>query len=151
MVWLLATFRSLENSYTSRVMSKVLRLCVESNLASATVALLALVLYVAMPGQAYFLAPTMVLGKIYSNTLLVSLNNRVALRDAASTATSSVFVHRHSVSVHQPPTDSHATNRTVVLQCNSLGEVQTPYEKYSLNSAERGVALELSTMDSHNW
>ncbi|KAI0043609.1 hypothetical protein FA95DRAFT_1563148, partial [Auriscalpium vulgare] len=55
MVSLLATFRIVEDSYTRRMVSRIMRLCVETNVASATVALLALILFVASPY--YYLAP----------------------------------------------------------------------------------------------
>ncbi|KAH9035933.1 hypothetical protein EDB85DRAFT_822472 [Lactarius pseudohatsudake] len=48
------------------------------------VAIVSLILYVAFPNEIYYTCPTGVIGKLYSNSLLVTLNNRIYFRDHPS-------------------------------------------------------------------
>jgi len=57
------------------------RLTIETNTLTAGVAIASFVLYVAFPDDIYYTFTAGIIGKLYSNTLLVSLNNRVYFRD----------------------------------------------------------------------
>ncbi|KAJ6563303.1 hypothetical protein DFH09DRAFT_1082361 [Mycena vulgaris] len=70
-----AVFRS-----TRDALKDVVRLIIETNTFSTTIAVLGLVLFVAVPNTTYFICPTMILPGIYANTLLVTLNNRAIVR-----------------------------------------------------------------------
>jgi len=50
----------------------------------ATVSVISLFLVAVYPWKNWYLCPTFLLGKLYSNTLLVSLNNRISIRDTYS-------------------------------------------------------------------
>ncbi|KAJ6505819.1 hypothetical protein C8R47DRAFT_1037769 [Mycena vitilis] len=63
---------------TRDIVRGVVRLIVETNTFSASVAIIGLALFAGMPGTDYFICPTMILPGIYANTLLVLLNNRAA-------------------------------------------------------------------------
>ncbi|KAJ7099044.1 hypothetical protein C8R43DRAFT_1048687 [Mycena crocata] len=63
---------------TRDIVRGIIRLIIETNSFSASVAIVGLVLFAALPGTDYFVCPTMVLPGIYANTLLVLLNNRAA-------------------------------------------------------------------------
>ncbi|KAJ7080568.1 hypothetical protein C8R43DRAFT_343482 [Mycena crocata] len=63
---------------TEDIVRGVIRLIIETNAFSASVAIIGLALFAGMPGSDYFVCPTMVLPGIYANTLLVLLNNRAA-------------------------------------------------------------------------
>ncbi|KAJ7787962.1 hypothetical protein B0H14DRAFT_2950954 [Mycena olivaceomarginata] len=63
---------------TQSIVRGVIRLIIETNTFSASVAIIGLALFAGMPGTDYFICPTMVLPGIYANTLLVLLNNRAA-------------------------------------------------------------------------
>ncbi|KAH9009749.1 hypothetical protein EDB83DRAFT_2322653 [Lactarius deliciosus] len=52
--------------------------------AAAGTLVLTLVLYVAFPNEVYYAYTSEIIGKLYSNTLLVSLNNRIYFRDRRS-------------------------------------------------------------------
>ncbi|KAF9452085.1 hypothetical protein P691DRAFT_630572, partial [Macrolepiota fuliginosa MF-IS2] len=71
-----------DNSYnrTVRVPSRIVRLLIESNIATATVAtvqlLITLIRPISPPKTSLFLCPGYVLGKIYSNSFITMLNNR---------------------------------------------------------------------------
>ncbi|KAJ6631128.1 hypothetical protein B0H10DRAFT_708496 [Mycena sp. CBHHK59/15] len=61
---------------TNDVVKRIVRLIVETNALSASIAILGLILFAGVPGTNYFVCPTMVLPGIYANTLLVTFNNR---------------------------------------------------------------------------
>ncbi|KAJ7058335.1 hypothetical protein C8F01DRAFT_289640 [Mycena amicta] len=61
---------------TKQMVRGVVRIVVETNAFSASVALLGLILFAGVPNTTYFICPTMILPGIYANTLLVVLNNR---------------------------------------------------------------------------
>ncbi|KAJ7743913.1 hypothetical protein DFH07DRAFT_835129 [Mycena maculata] len=61
---------------TRHLVRGVVRLVIETNTFSASVAIIGLVLFAGLPSADYFICPTMILPGIYANTLLVVLNNR---------------------------------------------------------------------------
>ncbi|KAJ6552985.1 hypothetical protein B0H19DRAFT_1236145 [Mycena capillaripes] len=63
---------------TRDIVRGVVRVIIETNTFSASVAIIGLALFSGMPGKDYFICPTMILPGIYANTLLVLLNNRAA-------------------------------------------------------------------------
>jgi len=84
MLWLLKQMRSIEGRYSSYVLPRVVRLTVETNILTASVAVISFALYVAFPNEIYYACPTGIIGKLYSNTLFVTLNNRIYFRDHSS-------------------------------------------------------------------
>ncbi|KAH9032050.1 hypothetical protein EDB85DRAFT_2238161 [Lactarius pseudohatsudake] len=73
--------RVASSNFSSFVLIRVVRLTIETNTLTASLAITILVLYAAFPGELYYMYLTKVIGKVYSNTLLVSLNNRIYFRD----------------------------------------------------------------------
>lgn len=71
--------------FKNSALVKVVRLTVESNLLTTSVGIVALLVIVIFPNENWYTCPTAILGKLYSNTLLVSLNNRISIRNSAST------------------------------------------------------------------
>ncbi|KAF8258419.1 hypothetical protein EI94DRAFT_1754720 [Lactarius quietus] len=69
------------SSFSKNAISKIVRLTVETNLLTTTVAITALVLAAVRPDMNWCHCPIAIMGKLYANALLVSLNNRVAIRD----------------------------------------------------------------------
>ncbi|KAH8995465.1 hypothetical protein EDB92DRAFT_208111 [Lactarius akahatsu] len=72
------------SDFSNFVLIRVVRLTVETNALTAAMAITALVLYAAFPNEVYYVYITVIIGKIYSNTLLASLNNRIYFRDRRS-------------------------------------------------------------------
>jgi len=70
--------------FTNFALLRLVRLTVETNALTTGVALSSFLLFVACPNQIYYTFPVGILGKVYSNTLLVSLNNRIYFRDHPS-------------------------------------------------------------------
>ncbi|KAH9064471.1 hypothetical protein EDB87DRAFT_1759384 [Lactarius vividus] len=76
--------RRASGNFSNFVLIRVVRLTIETNTLTATLAITSLVLYVAFPNELYYVYTVEIFGKVYSNTLLVSLNNRIYLRDHQS-------------------------------------------------------------------
>ncbi|KAF8955132.1 hypothetical protein BDZ97DRAFT_2081100 [Flammula alnicola] len=71
------------HQHGTRILGRLVRLIVETNTLTAAMALASLILYVTIPDGTVFIATTLILGKLYSNTLLVTFNNRIAMRKTA--------------------------------------------------------------------
>ncbi|KAH9984765.1 hypothetical protein BJV77DRAFT_163721 [Russula vinacea] len=82
---------------SNHVLVSVVRLTVETNLVTTSVSIVSLLMMVVFPENIYYLCPTYVLGKLYSNTLLVFLNNRISTRDM--NVTRGVVINRQIVAV----------------------------------------------------
>ncbi|KAH9067954.1 hypothetical protein EDB87DRAFT_69423 [Lactarius vividus] len=70
-----------EGRFTNFVLIRVVRLTIETNTLTASVAIASFVLFVAFPNEIYYTFTAGIIGKLYSNTLLVTLNNRIYFRD----------------------------------------------------------------------
>ncbi|TFK36246.1 hypothetical protein BDQ12DRAFT_725284 [Crucibulum laeve] len=74
--------RARNNSHvpkTNFILKRIITLTIETNSLSASVAIITLALFIKYPGNSLFLCPPYALGKLYSNTLLVIFNNRMAM------------------------------------------------------------------------
>ncbi|KAF9529585.1 hypothetical protein CPB83DRAFT_258564 [Crepidotus variabilis] len=69
-----------ETNRTRETVRKIVLLIAETNLTSTIVALSTLVLFLVLKGV-YFTFPSIILGKVYSNSLFLILNNRIYLTD----------------------------------------------------------------------
>ncbi|KAH8980253.1 hypothetical protein EDB86DRAFT_2835432 [Lactarius hatsudake] len=85
--------RKTSSKFCNFVSVRVIRLTMETNALTGTYLLephrpgalfMTLVLYVAFPNEVYYAYTSEIIGKLYSNTLLVSLNNRIYFRDRRS-------------------------------------------------------------------
>ncbi|KAH8979195.1 hypothetical protein EDB83DRAFT_2537372 [Lactarius deliciosus] len=76
--------RRAHGKFSNFVLIRVVRLTIETNALTASVAVASLVLYAAFPNHVYYAFTLDFIGKLYSNTFLVSLNNRIYLRDRLS-------------------------------------------------------------------
>ncbi|KAF8489812.1 hypothetical protein F5888DRAFT_1744712 [Russula emetica] len=81
MTILLRQATSVECQFSNYILLRVVRLTIETNTLTASVAIASFVLYVAFPDHIYYVFTAGIIGKLYSNTLLVSLNNRIYFRD----------------------------------------------------------------------
>jgi len=84
MLFFLIQRRNKDGFFSSHALVSIVRVTVESNLMTTTISLISMLMVVIFPQKGYYLCPTQVLGKLYSNTLLVSLNNRISLRDTSA-------------------------------------------------------------------
>lgn len=72
------------------IVTKIVALIVETNILTSSFAVTALAVFLSFPQRNYFLCPLYALGKLYSNSLFVMLNQRVVLNQATAN------VHLHS-------------------------------------------------------
>ncbi|KAJ7459611.1 hypothetical protein B0H11DRAFT_2242422 [Mycena galericulata] len=72
---------------THALVTKLIRLTIETGSLTALVALVTLVLFVALPGTVYFSTPANFMSILYANTLLAVLNARFQILGGRSTYT----------------------------------------------------------------
>jgi len=99
--------KSASRSQSESRIKKILNLIVETNLASASMAVITLILFTSIPNTNYFTCPSYVLAKIYSNSLLLILNNRHYGTIGGGTEEHSLFItsKSHNRSASDFPTD----------------------------------------------
>jgi len=81
MTYLLLSSRRQEHGFSSDMLTNIVRLTVETNTITAMMSIISLGVEYGTPATPYYYTPTAIMGKLYSNTLLVTLNNRLALRE----------------------------------------------------------------------
>jgi len=81
MTLLLRRTHASEDLFSRFVLVRIVRVTIETNILTASVAIASFVLYAAFPNDIYYTFTAGIMGKLYSNTLLVSLNNRIYFRD----------------------------------------------------------------------
>jgi len=81
MVFYLVKRRTREEYASSHVVVSIVKLLVETNIATTTVSFTTLLMVLLYPNKNWFFCSASMIGKVYSNTLLVSLNNRIAIRE----------------------------------------------------------------------
>ncbi|KAH9989100.1 hypothetical protein BJV74DRAFT_458845 [Russula compacta] len=73
MMWLLRQRENNEDQHSKHIVQRIMRLTIETNTVTASVALITFVLYVAYPNEIYYTCLTVIIGKLYSNTLFITL------------------------------------------------------------------------------
>ncbi|KAF9484538.1 hypothetical protein BDN70DRAFT_890831 [Pholiota conissans] len=68
--------RDSRHQHTHEIIVKLIQLTVETGTATATVAIVDLILFLAAPGKIYFVTPSFIAAKLYANTVVVIFNNR---------------------------------------------------------------------------
>ncbi|KAJ7145318.1 hypothetical protein C8R43DRAFT_1108565 [Mycena crocata] len=101
MTYLLLKASRQQHKQTNDIVKRIVRLTIETNALSTVVAIVSLILFYGTPNTTYFICPTMVLAKLYANTLLVTFNNRAFIHQTGGT-------NAHSGSVN----DSYSRNRS---------------------------------------
>jgi hypothetical protein len=93
---------------------RVIRLVIETGTTTAAIAILNLVL-LNLPGTSYYLVPSEILAKVYSNSMMVVLNSRMKIGiDVSSEGTTSVQRMRTDPSMHRG-TDAYELSEGVVI------------------------------------
>ncbi|KAF7334463.1 hypothetical protein MVEN_02275800 [Mycena venus] len=112
------------------IVKRVVHIIIETNVFTAIVAFLGLLLFVVCPHTTYWVCPTMVLPGIYANTFLVALNNRTIQGIGSDSADASASISfpagsafpRASVASTMNSKAPFAHNGTV-YSANGLGRV----------------------------
>ncbi|KAF8266450.1 hypothetical protein EI94DRAFT_1733007 [Lactarius quietus] len=71
------SLRRASAKFSSFVLIRVVRYTIETNALTASLAFTILVLHAAFPNKLYYIPVAEIIGKVYSNTFLVSLNSRI--------------------------------------------------------------------------
>ncbi|KAJ7241656.1 hypothetical protein C8J57DRAFT_91529 [Mycena rebaudengoi] len=112
---------------TEFMIRRILNLVVETNLLSSIFAILTFALVVGCPGTTYFTIPAIILGRIYSNSILLMLNNRKFIRDGANGAGESTAGSMNLAKFRAAPrTNMEPTNQGISLQTDTPGTVKVP-------------------------
>ncbi|KAK0226565.1 hypothetical protein IW262DRAFT_776251 [Armillaria fumosa] len=91
---------------TQILVTKLVRLTVETGSVTAVVALLSLILFFVFPGQTFYSTPVFIMSKLYANTVYMVLNSRIRIQGGRDTYTSS--------------TDMIITTGTLIRDTNSF-------------------------------
>ncbi|KAK0196089.1 hypothetical protein F5146DRAFT_1028513 [Armillaria mellea] len=75
--------------HTQMLVTKLIRLIVETGSVTAVVALLSFVLFFAFPHQTFYGTPTLIVAKLYANNVYMVLNSRIRIIGGRDTYTSS--------------------------------------------------------------
>ncbi|KAH9987449.1 hypothetical protein BJV74DRAFT_885568 [Russula compacta] len=88
MISLLRQRKNHQEQHSKHIVQRLMRLTIETNTVTASVAVISFVLYVAYPNEIYYTCPTVIIGKLYSNALFITLNNRIYFRGQSSQGSS---------------------------------------------------------------
>ncbi|KAK0432491.1 hypothetical protein EV421DRAFT_1498450 [Armillaria borealis] len=121
---------------TQMLVTKLIRLIIETGSATATVALLSFILFAAFPHQTFFTTPALLIPKLYANTVIMVLNSRMRIIGGRDTYTSSTDMSMPTSIVRDTSSQSTQLEDTR----RSDGEVSTiaiPKEVFN-NDCEMG-------------
>ncbi|KAJ1306008.1 hypothetical protein OPQ81_010723 [Rhizoctonia solani] len=76
---------------TEAVITKIIRVTMETSSVTASIAVINLVLYKALPGEAYHLLPQLIMGKMYAMSVMVTLSSRKDLQEIMSSPPTTSF------------------------------------------------------------
>ncbi|KAH9053822.1 hypothetical protein EDB87DRAFT_1796504 [Lactarius vividus] len=96
--------------FSNHALSRIVRLTIETNVLTSTVGVVALLMVVIFPYKPWFSCPLAILGKLYSNTLLVSLNNRISIREGRGAVVRSPPLTLALTANSQPESGSEIVN-----------------------------------------
>ncbi|PBK86522.1 hypothetical protein ARMGADRAFT_882414, partial [Armillaria gallica] len=77
---------------TRILVTKLVRLTIETGSVTAVVALLSLILFFVFPGQTFYSTPVFIMPKLYANTVYMLLNSRMRLMGGRDTYTNSTDI-----------------------------------------------------------
>ncbi|KAK0241168.1 hypothetical protein EDD85DRAFT_992751 [Armillaria nabsnona] len=83
------THRNTSLRHTRILVTKLIRLTIETGSMTAVVALLSLILFIVFPHQTFYGAPIFIMPKLYANTVYMVLNSRIRVMGGRDTYTSS--------------------------------------------------------------
>ncbi|KAG8708432.1 hypothetical protein FRC09_001259 [Ceratobasidium sp. 395] len=121
---------------TEAVITKIIRVTMETSTVTASIAVINLVLYLALPGEAYHLLPQLIMGKMYAISVMVTLSSRKDLQEIMSSPPTTSYYE--STRGRAQTTGSQATGNGGVV-------VTTSYQQNVDDTKSRGHDIELGT------
>ncbi|SJK98191.1 uncharacterized protein ARMOST_01452 [Armillaria ostoyae] len=95
---------------TRIIVTKLIRLTIETGSVTAVVALLTLILFFAFPGETFYATPAFIMPKLYANTVYMVLNSRIRIMGGRDTYTSSTDMEMTNTMIGD--ITSHSTQGT---------------------------------------
>jgi len=102
-----------DGNLSSHVFVSIVRVTIETNLVTTAVNIVTVVLFYTNPYD-FFVCPAYIFGKLYSNTLMVSLNNRIAIRD--NNEARGPVVDLHAMALFKSSVRTGSTTDIIVLE-----------------------------------
>ncbi|KJA17359.1 hypothetical protein HYPSUDRAFT_57790 [Hypholoma sublateritium FD-334 SS-4] len=118
---------------THEVVTRLIRLTIETGTATATIATLDLILFLGAPGKIYFITPSFIAAKLYVNTVVVIFNNRAQI----------VTNRMSTVTTADPSTQSQNGRARTVNKLSDRIQLTTR-SKHNSNSYPPGVEIQKS-------
>ncbi|THU84474.1 hypothetical protein K435DRAFT_664125, partial [Dendrothele bispora CBS 962.96] len=138
---------------TRSIISKLIRLIIETGTVTATVATLELFLYIGFPDSTFCTAPILILPKTYANTIFVILNSRFRIiggRDEENYGTVDAVYSGQSMlefgrGLNQMSTSTQSADRSISTnQCSTQG--QLPVSNKPRNGMEMTQTSEIGAL-----
>ncbi|KAJ6513703.1 hypothetical protein C8R47DRAFT_1313819 [Mycena vitilis] len=109
------------SSQTHSMVSKIIRLVIETNALTASVAVLALILFLGVPQHSTLVVPpTAIIGKLYTNCLIALFNNRI--KDGRNPNARSIPAAGSQIQIQPRHNRNHSIHRAHM----ELGNLQKP-------------------------
>ncbi|PBK86532.1 hypothetical protein ARMGADRAFT_1086380 [Armillaria gallica] len=104
------TRRNTNFRQTRILITKLIRLTIETGSVTAVVTLLSLILFFAFPGQTFYATPAFIISKLYANTVYMVLNSRIRIMGGRDIYTSSTDMETTTTMIRD--ITSHSTQGT---------------------------------------
>jgi len=123
---------------THALVSKLIRLTIETGTSTAFVALMVIVVFWAFPGKGYYLTPITFMSGLYANAMLTVLNSRFQILGGRST-------HSNTENIMSFPTFLGGTGTTAGTRSAPVVSLQT--EVHVFSDTEREPPLEMKRVN----
>ncbi|KZW01106.1 hypothetical protein EXIGLDRAFT_719492 [Exidia glandulosa HHB12029] len=131
---------------TEAIITKMIRVTMETSSLTAATAVVNLVLYLALPGEAYHLLPQLVMGKFYAISVMVTLASRKELRDIIEQAEYASYITSTMAGSNKTaPTGIKVTTTTTVGEPNAdieLGNVDHKHHHLQPTHSEEDMGYD---------
>jgi len=121
---------------TDTIVTTLIVYAINRCLLTSVVAILEVIVFSTMPHSLWFVAIDFVIGKLYANSLLATLNSREALRAANTTTSNNIRLTDMEFNKNIQQTNTKADTRDLFLDLNSEGST-TRHTGYSTGSQSR--------------
>ncbi|PBK88497.1 hypothetical protein ARMGADRAFT_359158 [Armillaria gallica] len=102
---------------TRAMLTKLIRLTIETGSVTAVVTLLSLILFFVFPGETFYATPALIMPKLYANTVYMVLNSRIRIMGGRDTYASSTDAEMTTTMTRDITSHStQGTQRTVGVQ-----------------------------------
>ncbi|OJT07297.1 hypothetical protein TRAPUB_1850 [Trametes pubescens] len=133
------------------LVNKLARLAIESGTVTASVAIVDVVMFSALPQTLYHECPALALAKLYANMMLASLNNRAFIRQEAATSsalhTTSGFAPSMSTVTARSGHNAHrgATESDTVVRVDIMPSMKSGGSDVDVDYAMRDFNFQVSS------